>query len=103
MSLNELGIHVARRGQSVMRHSRITNGWIEAKAAHALTCGAGGGQGIDWWRWLCAFDIWSGVPTQSILQANNVIKDQSSTVGAHCLDGLPVAPVWIQVLVFGQV
>jgi ferredoxin len=41
--------------------------------------------------------------SQSILQADEFIKDQDGMIGAHSLDGLPVMPARVKVLVFGQV
>lgn len=40
---------------------------------------------------------------QSILQADELIKDQDGVIDARCLDGPPVMPARVQVLVFGQV
>jgi hypothetical protein len=41
--------------------------------------------------------------SQSILQTDDIVKDQDGVIGAHCLDGLPVTPARVQALVFGQV
>ena len=41
--------------------------------------------------------------SQSILQPDEFIKDQDGVIGAHCLDGPPIVPARVKVLVFGQV
>lgn len=44
-----------------------------------------------------------GVFSQSILDADNAIKDQGSAVDTHGPDGLPVVPTRVEVLVLDPV
>ena len=101
---------MARRGQSDTLHSRVTNGSdsrrVDAKARHSVSSLTMPGSQATRGRLVGDsnnYCNWSDVATQSILQTNNVIEDQGSAIGAHGLNGPPIAPARIQVLVSGSV